>query len=138
MRIILDIISNHSGSNWLYPLGTFGGIRMPNYNTGQYDFGSWMDDTGQPIAAIERENDGVWPIEFQDVNSYTRAGMGSLDAGDINDPNAEQKRTDFFGLRDFQLKTANGLSILVSCYKHWVALTDCDGFRIDTLEACFS
>jgi hypothetical protein len=89
---------------------------------GEYDFGSWRADTVQPIAAIESEKDGVWSIELQDTNHYTRSETGSLDGGDINDPNAEQKRIDLFSLRDFQLETANGLSILVSCYKYWIAL----------------
>ena len=26
------------------------------------------------------------------------------------------------------------LDLLAGCYKYWIALTDCDGFRIDTLK----
>lgn len=32
LRIILDIIFNHSGDNWLYPSGTPGGAETPHYN----------------------------------------------------------------------------------------------------------
>jgi glycosidase len=134
MRIVLDVIFNHSGSNWLYPPGTPGGIYMPVYNTSQYDFGFWRGDIGQSIDAIQGEDDGVWPVELQDANHYTRAGMGSLDVGDINDSNAEHKRTDFVILRDFRLDRISVLNDLASCYKYWIALTDCDGFRIDTLK----
>jgi Alpha amylase, catalytic domain len=53
MRIILDIIFNHSGKNWNYPPGTPGGQDKPDYNrTGHYPFGSWLDSRGQAVAAI--------------------------------------------------------------------------------------
>ncbi len=132
LRIILDIIFNHSGPNWVYP----GGERMPRYrpHPGRYEFGAWLGDQGQEIIAIAGDEDGVWPVELQAQDGYTRAGSGSLGAGDINDPNAEHKRSDFFELRDFQLATPGVLGDLARCYKYWIALTDCDGFRIDTLK----
>jgi hypothetical protein len=37
-------------------------------------------------------------------------------------------------LRDFDLDQPYVLSDLSRCYKYWIALTDCDGFRIDTLK----
>jgi glycosidase len=134
LRIILDVIFNHSGSNWLYPPGTPGGPFTPQYTSGQYPFGSWRGDEGQPIAEIKTGEEGVWPQELADADSYTRAGAGDLGAGDVNDPEAEHKRSDFFDLRDFQLERAQTLSDLAACYKYWIALTDCDGFRIDTLK----
>ena len=39
IRIILDIIFNHSGPNWRYPPGTPNGEYTPSYTTGQYAFG---------------------------------------------------------------------------------------------------
>ncbi|MCW5853415.1 MAG: alpha-amylase [Anaerolineae bacterium] len=141
LRIILDIIFNHSGPNWLYPDDTPGGPDMPPYQPDpkdRYPFGHWRGDQGQAIAAIQGSEDGVWPVELQDTDDYTRAGKGSLAAGDINDPQAEHKRTDFYTLRDFQLTAPDGstrvLNFLARCYKYWIALTDCDGFRIDTLK----
>ena len=41
IRIILDIIFNHSGENWLYPPDTPGGPDTPFYTTGRYPFGAW-------------------------------------------------------------------------------------------------
>jgi glycosidase len=40
MRVILDIISNHSGPNWVYP----GGQRTPPYRPGPepYPFSRWL------------------------------------------------------------------------------------------------
>src|SRR6266511_2233715 len=41
---------------------------------------------------------------------------------------------DFLDLRNFQLDRGRALGDLARCYKYWIALTDCDGFRIDTLK----
>ena len=135
LRIILDIIFNHSGSNWLYPQGTPGGEHKAHYTGGHYPFGAWRgaDGAARP-GGIGGPEDGVWPAELQDLNSYTRAGSGSLGAGDPLDANAEHKRSDFEDLRDFALDHPGALPHLAKCYKYWIALTDCDGFRIDTLK----
>ncbi len=134
LRIILDIIFNHSGPNWLYPPEAAGEALMPRYTSGRYPFGSWRGDQGQPVTQIRSSEDGVWPMELADAESYTRAGAGDLGAGDLDDPQAEHKRSDFFDLRDFRVDRAPVLSDLARCYKYWIALTDCDGFRIDTLK----
>lgn len=133
IRIILDIIFNHSGANWLYPDGTPGGASTPRYTSERYPFGDWRGDQGQRIGAIGGADDGAWPAELQDPEAYTRAGNGDLGAGAIDDAQAEHKRSDFFDLRDMRLSGA-ALSDLARCYKYWIALTDCDGFRIDTLK----
>jgi hypothetical protein len=130
IRIILDIIFNHSGANWLYP----NGVLEPPYRLGRYDFGAWRDANGAATANIGGPDDGVWPAELQHPDTYTRAGSGNLGAGDIDDPRAEHKRTDFLQLRDFDLGARNVLNDLARCYKYWIGLTDCDGFRIDTLK----
>jgi len=134
LRIILDIIFNHSGPNWVYPPDMPGGEYTPDYTQGRYPFGAWLGGEGQEIQAIQGDEDGVWPDEFQDAERYTRAGSGDLGAGDIADPNAEHKRSDFITLRDFRLGAPGLLTDLTACYKYWIALTDCDGFRIDTLK----
>jgi glycosidase len=132
IRVILDIIFNHSGANWLYP----GGQRMPPYKPfpDHYAFGHWLGDRGQEIEAIRGSADGIWPEELQDADHYTRAGQGNLGAGDLDDPHAEHKRSDFFQLRDFALDGPEVLTNLAQCYKYWIALTDCDGFRLDTVK----
>ncbi|MGI9179379.1 MAG: alpha-amylase family glycosyl hydrolase, partial [Longimicrobiaceae bacterium] len=134
LRVILDIIFNHSGENWIYPEGTPGGRHTPDYTGGRYPFGTWLGEEGDPIEAIHGGEDGAWPVELQDPDAYTRAGSGDLGAGAIEDPHAEHKRTDFITLRDFRLGAPGVLSDLARCYKYWIALTDCDGFRIDTLK----
>jgi glycosidase len=135
LRIILDIIFNHSGSNWRYAPGTPGSEWEPPYTSGWYKFGSWLGDRGQSIAGQPTSSEeGVWPIELQNFDCYTRAGKGDLGKGDLDDPNAEFRRSDFISLRDFQLDFPSLLNNLARCYKYWIALTDCDGFRIDTLK----
>lgn len=134
LRVILDIIFNHSGCNWLYPPQTPGGIFEAEYTSGRYNFGSWRDGLGQAKQAIVSGADGAWPRELQDKESYTRAGSGDLGAGDIGDDRAEHKRSDFHSLRDFNLDNSRLFNGLARCFKYWIALTDCDGFRIDTLK----
>ncbi len=134
MRIILDIIFNHSGCNWLYPQGTPGGVYEAEYTADRYQFGSWRDETVEAVEYISGSEEGVWPQELQDRERYTRAGSGDLGAGSIEDAWAEHKRSDFKSLRDFNLDSPGLLSDLARCYKYWMALTDCDGFRIDTLK----
>ena len=134
LRIILDVIFNHSGSNWLYPPETPGGPFEPRYTSGRYPFGSWRGDQGQAVAQIQSGEDGVWPVELTDIEDYTRAGAGDLGAGYLDDPEAEHRRSDFYDLRNFQLDRGQTLNDLARCYKYWIALTDCDGFRIDTLK----
>jgi glycosidase len=135
MRVILDIIFNHSGLNWVYPPGTPGGRYTPTYTSDRYPFGHWLNEEGAAVETIgDHEDRGVWPTELQDAEYYTRAGAGSLGGGDIDDPYAEHKRTDFITLRDFNLASSQVITDLARCYKYWIALTDCDGFRLDTLK----
>ncbi|MDQ3927578.1 MAG: alpha-amylase family glycosyl hydrolase [Chloroflexota bacterium] len=144
LRIILDIIFNHSGSNWLYPPGTPAadaahletGVFKARYTQGRYDFGSWRGEHGEPIGAFQGGEDGAWPVELQDADDYTRAGSGSLNntPEDLFNSQAEHKRSDFEDLRDFNLDRPDVLTDLALCYKYWIALTDCDGFRLDTLK----
>ncbi|MCC7362798.1 MAG: alpha-amylase [Dehalococcoidia bacterium] len=137
MRVILDVIFNHSGANFDYAVGG-NRVRTPAYRPwpGFYADIAWRggDDT---LAATPGPDDAAWPAELQDSAIYTRAGMGDLGGGSIEDEHAEHKRSDFFDLRDFNLERGAGtdaLRVLVECYKYWIALTDCDGFRIDTLK----
>jgi glycosidase len=137
MRVVLDIIFNHTGSNWLYDAAETGDPFKPPYTTGQYrslfpknGFGGAITNPQQPLG----NDDYVWPQDLQFIENYTRAGSGSLGAGDIRDPNAEHKRTDFESLRDLAVNRADTLGRLIFVYQYWIALTDCDGLRIDTLK----
>jgi len=153
IRVILDIIVNHSGDNW----GYVGPESPPEAALNEPTYRPWADYYGNPEGVATRgwglawrdahqtgftpqgdgiadRHAGVWPRELQSPSAYTRAGKGSLAAGDIADPHAEHKRTDFFALKDFALDGPDTLAFLSQCYRYWIALTDCDGFRIDTVK----
>ena len=134
LRVILDVIFNHSGCNWLYANGQ----RTPPYQPfpGFYQKGDWLGPDEEPVATIGSAdgNSGIWPTELQQDAYYTRAGTGSLGAGSLDDPVAEFRRTDFIELRDINFDGTEALDDLARCYKYWIALTDCDGFRLDTLK----
>jgi hypothetical protein len=51
MRVLLDIVFQHSGTNWLYPPDTPGGPLHPRYTSGRYPFGAWLGEDGRPIAS---------------------------------------------------------------------------------------
>lgn len=143
IRVLLDIIFNHSGRNWDYLVDGHT-INEPTYKDwpSHYSDICWLGPHEAGIQGTPREpEDGVWPVEFQSVDCYTRAGAGDLGKGDIGDAHAEHKRTDFGNLRDFNFDPLvqnaprpETLQHLADCYKYWIALTDCDGFRIDTLK----
>ena len=134
IRVILDVIFNHSGHNWDYD----GGVANPPYRPwpDYYARGPWLDGAGNHAPAIAADPEsGVWPEEFQRDECYTRAGKGSLDKGDIIDDHCEMKRTDFDGsFRDFNFDDSATLNDLTRCFKYWIALTDVDGMRLDTLK----
>jgi glycosidase len=132
IKIIMDVIFNHTGQNWNYP----GNIEKEGFRgwPDHYDFGNWLGAAGEPIPSITSTDQGAWPVEFQDPARYTRAGSGDLGRGALDDPHAENKRSDFDRLRDMATDVDPTLTRLVDVYKYWIALTDCDGFRIDTFK----
>jgi glycosidase len=148
LRVILDIIANHTGDNWGYvpPEADPDAARneppflpWPDFYGGAGGPGDgWgfalRDEHQQGTSSAPGAHDGVWPIDLRAPRHYTRAGAGSLGAGDLDDAHAEHKRTDFFALKDLALDGAETLSALIDCYKYWIAATDCDGFRLDTVK----
>ncbi|HEU5169436.1 MAG TPA: alpha-amylase family glycosyl hydrolase [Gemmatimonadales bacterium] len=142
LRVVLDIIFNHSGANFDYRIGG-ARVRSPGFLPWPRFYPSigWRGRDDELLDVVRGADDGVWPAEFQEPSRYTRAGAGDLGAGPIEDLHAEHKRSDFFDLRDFNLdpprpgrRDPGTLGLLAACYKYWIALSDCDGFRIDTLK----
>jgi glycosidase len=139
INIILDIIFNHSGCNWLYDMSAVDAFK-PKYQPKPEDsyrpiwprngYGTAIRDTHQVLGP----DDYVWPRDLQEETCYLRAGCGNIGAGDLNDDNAEHKRTDFEDLRKFNLFSEETFNALISVYHYWIALADIDGFRIDTFK----
>lgn len=137
LKVVLDVIFNHSGCNWLYDATAGNGFEPPYRSRGGYQpiwprsgLGSAVGAGG---AALGRD-DYVWPGELRGQERYLRAGRGDLGAGAVDDDRAEHKRTDFCGFRKFDLFSEQTLSALLLVYHYWIALADLDGFRIDTLK----
>jgi len=133
LRVILDVVFNHSGTNWIYANGQ----RQPPFKPFPefYQKGDWFDGNGGLVSVLTPDavDAGVWPNELQRDDYYTRAG-GVDFGGDFDDPHSAFRRTDFFDLRDFNFDGNDALGDLARCYKYWIALTDCDGLRLDTLK----
>ncbi|HEU5321423.1 MAG TPA: alpha-amylase family glycosyl hydrolase, partial [Methylomirabilota bacterium] len=53
LRVILDVIFNHSGANWLYPPDAPGGPLTPHYRPDRYAFGAWRGPEGARAAGVE-------------------------------------------------------------------------------------
>ena len=137
MRVVLDVIFNHSGCNWLYDPDPTKGMKASYLTAGFHDPIWRRNGSGAailPPAPTAAPDDYVWPEDLHGVDCYMRAGTGNLGAGDITKDDAEHKRTDFENLRKFNLFRDDTLTALVLGYHYWIALADVDGFRIDTFK----
>lgn len=143
MYVVLDVIYNHTGDNWFYDSGGNPASELPYRFEPPYPFHGWRSRTGASIQAPVTIDDGVWPLEFQSFDWYTRAGrIGRWDPEPWEnplDPDNEFRRGDFYSLKDLKLNEREApsqavLAALIRVYQYWIALSDCDGFRIDTVK----
>ena len=153
IRVILDIILNHSGNVFSYdaqryPVMSNGQTWMdPRWDGQPYAVKGFLDATGQPsipFGPVDLVNtpqawpDGaIWPRELQTNGVFTcRGHIGNWDY----DP--EFLEGDFADLKDIRLGTGNideyrssaALQALAMVYKYWIAYADLDGFRVDTVK----
>jgi glycosidase len=116
IRIILDVVINHSGDNWEYADGP------KNYNNNQrYDFGSL------------RKVDRPLPTELQHPDYYHRRGqMANFDAA------PENQFGDIFGLKDYANDDdpigSEVINALIKIHCYWIREADVDGFRVDAVK----
>jgi glycosidase len=143
MYVLLDIIYNHTGNNWSYDENGQPRSSLPYRYSPPYPMDGWRSGTGQSTNVIQDRDDGVHPKEFQNEEWYTRAGqIGKFDPESWEnplDPRNEFRRGDFFDLKDLKLNeyeapSGDVLNALIKVYRYWIALTDCDGFRVDTVK----
>ena len=126
MYVILDIVINHTGDNWAYPDDK----PMPFKEDGRYEFGFWRKHGGGVVDGEMGIDDGVWPIELQDPDVYKRRGY----IRDMSNAGRDEKiNGDFFSLKDLDLNNPKALTAMIQIYKYWIAATDVDGFRVDTV-----
>jgi glycosidase len=138
--VILDIILNHTGNVFSYA-----GDRNPSWAGHTYPVEGFNNAQGQPHIPFTKVdphhpitvNDAVWPEAFQDPKTFTCKGhiknwdydpeFREGDFGDLKDINHGYGSAD-----DYQVSDA--LRALGDVYKYWIAETDIDGFRIDTVK----
>ncbi len=125
LRVILDVVHNHTGNNWSYK--GFEKGNFPKYNPKGYPFGKWQTKSGK--GKIETMEDGVWPAEFQNPAWYWR--KGAITNWD-NYPEFEEG--DFFESKSLKIQDHKVLDALIKVYRYWMYITDCDGFRIDAVK----
>jgi glycosidase len=117
IRIILDVVINHSGDNWEYP----GGFRYFYANDRQFDFGNW------------RKADRPLPTELRDESLYHRRGeMRDYDSY------PENQHGDMFGLKDYanddDAAGSEVINALIKAHCYWIREADVDGFRVDAVK----
>jgi glycosidase len=140
MYVILDVIYNHSGSNWFYRDEGDGSPKttMPYRFSPPYPIHGWRSGKGDSIPEPITLDDGVLPQEFQNLDWYNRAGAivhwEPKSWEDPMNPYVEFRRGDFFELRDFHLEDEAVIAALARVYEYWIALSDCDGFRVDAVK----
>jgi len=124
MYVILDIILNHTGDNWGYPGD------HPYYfwkqAPGPFPFGFWRERDSTPGFQAD---DAVWPVELQHPDCYKRRGQ----IRNWYDPD-EAINGDFLSLKELDITRPPVLDALIKAFKHWIALADVDGFRVDTVK----
>ncbi|MFH0889432.1 MAG: alpha-amylase family glycosyl hydrolase [Planctomycetota bacterium] len=122
--VIQDIIINHTGDNWAYPGG------HPYYfwqeAPGPFDFGYWRESNS---AQGFQKDDAVWPVELQSPEAYKRRG----EIRNWSNP-YEAVNGDFCSLKELNISKPDVLNTLIKAFKYWIAKTDIDGFRIDTVK----
>jgi glycosidase len=117
IRVILDVVINHSGDNWAYPLG------LPYYYAGgqRFDFGFWRRDD-RPI-----------PTELRNADFYHRRGEMS----DYDNP-PENQLGDITSLKDYANDDdaigSEVINILIKAHCYWIREADVDGFRVDAVK----
>lgn len=147
IRVVLDIILNHTGDVFAYDpdrYRTDDGFD-PRWDDRPYRVKGFRAADGQPsipftpvnLGASPSLDGGVWPAELHAPATFTQKGrISNFD----HDP--EFLEGDFFSLKNTELgsggvdefRPSAALSALTRIYAFWIAETDIDGYRIDTVK----
>jgi glycosidase len=155
IRVILDIILNHTGNVFTYNPDRYRTVDKDGHefldsrwDGNLYDVRGFNDAHGKPdlpfvktdpskAAGLPGPDDAVWPVEFQDPATFTRKGR-------INnfDYDPEFREGDFFDLKDVHqgagpvdaYQPSKAVMHQLDVYKYWMAFADLDGYRVDTVK----
>src|SRR2546426_8483393 len=117
IRIILDVVINHSGDNWFYE----GGVPFFYFNDLVFPFGAF------------RRADRPIPTELRNKDAYHRRGQ-------IRDFDRlpENQRGDISGLKDYANDDdaigSEVINTLIAAHCYWIREADVDGFRLDAVK----
>jgi len=117
IKVILDVVINHSGDNWAYP----GGFPYFYFNDEQFLFGTW------------RRADRPIPTELRNPDWYHRRGdMRNYDTY------PENQHGDMSGLKDYENDDdtigSAVVNALIKTHCYWIREADVDGFRVDAVK----
>ncbi len=148
IAVVLDIIINHTGNVFSYKPDRYKTTRDgttffdPRWDNRPYDVAGFNDAHGNPTIPFRADGTtdvkgAVFPMELQDPGTFTCKGR--IDNWD-HDP--EFREGDFCDLKDVRhgagepdrYEPSDALRVLTAAYKYWIAVTDVDGFRIDTVK----
>ncbi len=119
LRVILDVVINHSGDNWTYQ--DPGGHDYANDQP--FAFGAW------------RRDDRPVPIDLRNPDYYHR--RGNITGGGW-DSYPENQHGDLVGLKDFanddDRPGSELINILIRAHCYWIREADVDGFRVDAVK----
>jgi glycosidase len=155
IRVILDVILNHTGDVFAYDPqqarcdvfddhGNF--VRREacwQADGTVYPVTGYRDVSGNPtlpfgpVAVANFPRAAIWPAELQPPETFTR--RGKIRNWDF-DP--EFREGDFEGLKDIHqgagsiddYQPSDAFRNLCRAFQFWIALTDIDGLRIDTVK----
>ncbi len=149
--VVLDIILNHTGNIFSYDADrypTSSGSFDPRWDGKPYKVKGFNDEEGIASIAFQltdpnnaatwpKIDQAVWPVEFQNPTFYRQ--QGRINSWD-NYP--EYLEGDFFDLKDVQhgqgetntYQASEALNAMCKIYQFWIADTDIDGYRIDTVK----
>jgi glycosidase len=123
MYVIVDIVLNHTADIFRYTQDD-----APYRKEGRYEFKEWHKISQSTDLT---EDDAIWPVELQNPDAFKR--KGSIRDIARADPD-EAVNGDFFSLKELELRKPEVMDAMIQCYKHWIAIADVDGFRIDTVR----
>lgn len=117
IRIILDVVINHSGDNWFYP----GGFSYNYSNDQRFPFGDW------------RDAEKPFPKELRNPDYYHCKG----DMSDYDNP-PQNQNGDMVGLKDYANDDdpigSEVINALIKIHAYWIKEVDLDGFRVDAIK----
>jgi len=116
MRVILDVVINHSGDNWEYEGGP------KTYNNGQqFAFGNF------------RRPDRPIPTQLRNQDWYHRRGQ----IVHFDTP-PENQLGDIVSLKDYENDDdeigSAVINTLIKAHAYWIRQADVDGFRVDAVK----